>query len=369
MDRLAKNASFCTVALLLASCLFIVEPSSAQTKPSVPQFSLSIQDNAVVLTILNQPFDVHNSDNYSFYYDVRIMTAGNYWTDFQGTDEEYPRQSDSANTTFTYPIGKSSLFPSLTTVGGVPIPTSGEVTFQVMALIGTLEKSYSYPDGTYQYGLVGQVSSWSISQTINLPSNQSNPISYVSPTGGMSTQYQLTMFSPNSQTVCDGTLPLQFMLYWTYDLMPLFEPKTTYAYSIDGNPFFDITANRTSIDGPGHGYTFVYNPSFSYMIDVSNLTDGSHKLEIRSIFDFGHTLLNDTSTPFTFLVKNSNPHSATPSSSTPTSKPSESPTANPSSSPAPTVPEYPYTLPLVAVLATVTALLLIIKKKQTTNIL
>jgi hypothetical protein len=347
MGRFGKNVVFFAVALLLSASMFMVESSFAQTKPSVPEFSVSLQDNAVVLTILNQPVDASSRGNYTFYYDVRIMTAGYYWRSFPAADEEYTRQSTLANTTLTYPIGRSSLFPALTTVDGVPIPVTGEATFQVMALVGNLEKSYSYPDGTYSYGLVGEVSGWSSSQTINLPSNQTSPISYVSPTGAMSTKYQLTMFSPNSQTVCDGVLPFQFMLYWTYDLIPIFEHKTSYAYSIDGNPFIGMTANKTSMDAPGHGYTFVYNPSFSYMIDVSNLTDGSHEIKVQSTFDFGHTQLNDTSTAFGFVVKNSNPHMIPANTATPT--PTETSVASPSAdaSPTPKVPEFP----IIAVLA------------------
>lgn len=363
MGKLGKTAAFCVAALLLFSGMFMVEPSCAQTKPQTPQFTLSLQDNAVVLTIENQPFDVHNSNNYTFYYAVKIMTAGYYWADLPGYNERYPSQSDSPNTTFTYPIGKSSLFPLMTTVGGVPIPPTGEVTFQVMAQVGTLQKSYSYPDGSYAYGLVGQVSGWSSSQTIDLPSNQSSPQPYVSPTGGMSTQYRLTMFSPNSQTTCDSVLPLQFMLSWTYDLTPIFEPETTYSYSIDGNPFVNIAANKTSADCPGHGYTFVYNPSFSYTIDVSNLTDGSHKIEIRSIFDFGHTLLNDTSTSFSFAVKNSNPNLTPQSTTTPTAKSSAtSASADTSLTPTPTVPELSSTVLSVAVLVAAGAMLVLGKK-------
>jgi hypothetical protein len=359
MAELGKTVAFCVAALLLLG-MFIVDRSSAQTKPSVPQFTLSTQDNAVVLTIQNQPFDAQ-SGNSTFFYDVRVMTAGNYWASFHKPTEEYERQSESEVTIFTYPIGKSSLFPQLTTVGGIPIPTSGEATFQVNALVGTLQKSYAYPDGSYSLGLVGKVSGWSSSQTIKLPSNLSIPISYVSPTGGMSTHHELTLFSPDEQSTYDGILPLQFMISWNYDLIPIFEPNTSYAYSIDGNPFVGITANKTSMDGPGHGYTFVYNPSFSYMIDVSNLTDGHHEIAIRTIFDFGHTLLNDTSTSFSFNVKNSNPHIATP-----TSKPTEPSTAttsaNASTSPTPTVPEFPCVIPLVAVLAAVTALLVLVRK-------
>jgi hypothetical protein len=158
------------------------------------------------------------------------------------------------------------------------------------------------------------------------------------------------------------------MLSWTYDLMPIFEPKTTYAYSFDGNPFVNIVANKTSADCPGHGYTFVYNPSFSYMIDVSNLTDGHHEIAIRAIFDFGHTLLNDTSTSFNFNVKNSNPHLNPPNTltPTPTAKPANaSASADASPTPTSTVPELPSAAISIAVLSAASILLTLGKRKLT----
>ncbi len=318
--------------VILALCsLILVDCSSAQiSKPAIPTFTLALQDEAVVLSIENQPFDIHNSNNYSFYYDVRVMNVGGYWSSFRKDTEVYPTQSESNYTTFSYTIGNSQLFPSLTTLDGIPIPTTGEATFQVMALVGTLDKSYSYPDGSFSLGLKGQVSGWSSSQTITLPStNASSPEIYVSPMGGMSTSYRLTLFSPNEQVTYDGVLPLEFMLSWTYDIMPVFEPRTDYAYSIDGTQFVSITANKTSNDRPGGGYTFVYNPSFSYKLDVSGLTNGRHELAIRANFDFGHSLLNDTSRSFSFTVQNSNPR-INPSSTPP---PGEN-------LPKPSVPEF-----------------------------
>lgn len=362
MSGIRKTTAFCAVILLLSVCLFMVEPSSAKTKPSVPQFTLSTQDNTVVLTIQNQPFDAQDG-NSTFYYNVRIMTAGNYWGSFHKTTEEYPRQSNSEVTVFTYRIDKSSLFPQLTTVGGIPIPTSGEATFQVMALVGALQKSYVNPDGSYSLGLVGEVSGWSSSQTIKLPSNLSTPISYVSPTGGMSTHYELTLFSPDEQSTYDGVLHLQFIIFWNYDLMPIFEPKTTYEYCIDGDPFVVIAANKTVNDRPGCGYNFTYNPSFSYTLDVSGLKDGAHEIRIRSIFDFGRTLLNDTSTSFIFTVKNSNPRIASP---TPAPTPLESPIgASASPAPTPTIPDFPSAALCVAVFAFVSAVLVLLRKKFT----
>jgi hypothetical protein len=162
------------------------------------------------------------------------MTAGNTGQ-LRKSTEKYPRQSDSEVTVFTYPIGKSSLFPQLTTVGGIPVPASGEATFQVMALVGTLKQSYENPDGTYVLGLVGEVSGWSSSQTIKLPSNLSNPISYVSPTGEMSTRYKLTLFSPDEQSTSTACY-LSVHDFLEIDLTAILRRNKNYAYSIDGNP-------------------------------------------------------------------------------------------------------------------------------------
>lgn len=314
--------------VILALCsMIIVESSSAQiSKPAIPNFTLAIQNEAVVLSIENQPFDIYNSDGYSFYYNVRIMSANGNWFHLYDGENTPPTQSSSDYTTLNYPIAKSDLFPSLTTVAGIPIPPSGEASFQVIAMIGNWEKT-TYSDGTVSYGLKGgYVSGYSSSQTITLPStNASSPEIYVSPMGGMSTAYRLTLFSPNEQTPYDGVLPLEFMFMWTYDLIPIFEPRTDYAYSIDGTPFVSITANKTLNDRPGGGYTFVYNPSFSYKLDVSGLTNGRHELVIRANFDFGHSLLNDTSRSFSFTVQNSNPRinpSSTPTPAEDLPKPS-----------------------------------------------
>lgn len=349
-----KNFAFFSVVAVLFCSLFTVESGYAQvSKPSIPQFTLALENDKVVLTIQNQPFDVHNSDNYSFYYDVRVMNAGGSWSSFRRDTEAYPTQSESNYTTFSYVIGKSQLFPSLTTLDGIPIPPAGDASFQVMALVGTLDESWSYPDGSFSLGLKGQVSGWSDSQTITLPSiNASSPAIYVSPTGGMSTSYRLTLFNPDEQTTYDGVLPLEFMVIWSYDIMPIFEPTTDYAYSIDGNPFVSITANKTSNDRPGGGYTFVYNPSFSYTLDISSLTKGPHELVIRANFNFGHSQLNDTSTPFSFTVQNSNPNLNPNNTLTPT--------------PTPTVPELPL-LSIVTVLAVVSLLLVMGKRKQSFN--
>jgi hypothetical protein len=352
MDKIVKSLTLLLAVILVLSSLVMLESAKAQiSKPSVPQFTLTLQNNIVVLAIENQPLDA--SSNCSFYYDVRIMNVGGYWSSLYKAENGPPTQSNSNSTTLYYPIAKSDYFPSLTTIDGIPIPTTGEATFQVLAMIGNWEKT-TYSDGTVSYGLKGgEVSGWSGSQTITLPStNTSNPTVYVSPMGGMSTSYRLTMFSPNEQTLYDNVLPLEFMLVWTYDLLPLFEPKTDYAYSIDGNPFVGIAANRTSNDRPGGSYTFVYNPSFSYLLDISNLTNGRHAVVIRASFNFGHLLLNDSSTHFAFTVQNLNPRLTTSSTPCP--------------APTPTVPELSWIV-IMSLMVVMLPIAFVFRHRKTAN--
>jgi hypothetical protein len=152
-----------------------------------------------------------------------------------------------------------------------------------------------------------------------LMTNAQTTSSYVSPTGEMSTSYRLTMFSPDNQTIYNNTIPLNFSLEWTYDLMPVDDFKLTadYAYRIDDNPFVSIVSNQSSNDRYAGGTNFVYNPSFSYLLNVSNLSNGYHKIMIKASFYFGGNLFLDaTSTPFLFLVQNPTPTpSPTPSPS------------------------------------------------------
>ena len=119
--------------------------------------------------------------------------------------------------------------------------------------------------------------------------------SYVSPTGAMSTSYKLTLFSPDKQTIYNKTMPLNFTLTWTFDLIPVDDFKLTaeYAYSVDGNPFVSIVSNQSSNDHYAGGTNFVYNPSFSYLLNVSNLSNGQHKIVIEASFYFGGNLFLD----------------------------------------------------------------------------
>ena len=170
------------------------------------------------------------------------------------------------------------------------------------------------------------------------PVDSQTPRLYNSSTGEMCTSYKLVLYSPNEQTTYQDSMPLIFTLNWTYDLISFLELKAEYAYSIDNTAFVNVVSNQSSSDRYTQNATiapFLLNPSFSYLIDITNLTDGNHEIVIRSIFYFGsNILLNDTATPFGFTVQNST--KALPPSGTPNPTPTTSPTQNGSPCNSPT---------------------------------
>lgn len=315
---MSKTLAIVLFALLVLSSFVMVGSAFAQlvSKPSIPEFTLNIENETVVLTIENQPFDVNNSYNYTFYYDVRIKDIAGSWIGLYSA-EERPIQSNSNATVLYYPIEESDLFPNVTTVAGVVIPKSGRARFQVIALIGYLEGS----------GLVGEVSGWSDSQSIAVASeNAFDPYIYVSPET-WDTSYKLVLFSPDDQTIYNDTLPLAFILRWTFVPLPGMEPKADYAYRIDDNSFVSIVPNETS-----------KNPwSFSYMLDISNLQEGYHNIVIKATFYQGTFILDAPSNPFQFTVRTPIP--------TPTPSATPTPTLTPTPSPTPTFAPEPTSTP------------------------
>ena len=116
---MSKLATLLSISVLVLSSLVMVETACAQpvTKPSKPEFTINLENATVVLTIENQPFDVNNSYNYTFYYDVRIQGIDYSWIGLYSA-EERPIQSNSNTTVLYYPIEESALFPNVTTVAG-----------------------------------------------------------------------------------------------------------------------------------------------------------------------------------------------------------------------------------------------------------
>jgi hypothetical protein len=152
--------------------------------------------------------------------------------------------------------------------------------------------------------------------------------------------FYITICSPDDQTAYVNTMPLRFNITWTeYPRFPFSDIPPAlngyYAYSIDDDPFVQVTSNQSANDvfyqRPANNFTI--NPSFSYSVDISHLQKGYHKIAINTslyhstVYPPDHLYFNMTTAPYTFLVEE------------PTTTPTQQPTREPS--PSPTIPEFP----------------------------
>jgi len=167
-----KRVAFVLVLALVSSSLMVVRPvQSAITTPSVPEFTVKLSvNNTIELKIENQPFDNDNIYNYSFVYNVRIRTSEENWTDLYDAEDGYPPQSNSDYTVLSYVLGESAYYPpadyplSPSMKVGI-LPTSGQVDFQVEAMIGHRDRGV-YSNGMMPYVFKGEKSGWSNTQTL-----------------------------------------------------------------------------------------------------------------------------------------------------------------------------------------------------------
>jgi len=146
-------------------------------KPSVPEFTVEQKDNSTMeIRIKNQPFDWNNAYNYSFFYNVRIRTSDENWTDLYDAEDGYPTQSNSDYTVLSYRLGESAYYPpedyplSPSMKVGI-LPTEGQVDFQVEAMIGYRNRGV-YANGIMPYVIKGEKSGWSNTQTLNIGESQ-----------------------------------------------------------------------------------------------------------------------------------------------------------------------------------------------------
>ncbi len=159
----------------------IPTPTPFIPKPAVPEFTVKLihsfpEENktTIELTIKNQPFDKNNTNHYSFVYNVRISTDGENWTDLYDAEDGYPYQSNSDYTVLSYVLGEIAYYPSEdyplapSTKVGV-LPTSGQVDFQVEAMIGYRTRSWEFIGGqVLPYVFEGERSGWSSAQTLTI---------------------------------------------------------------------------------------------------------------------------------------------------------------------------------------------------------
>jgi hypothetical protein len=181
-----KVCSFTIVFVLLASSLIIAATVQAEVpKPSIPEMTITLVEDAVQLTIKNQPYHTYNDSEdhvITLYYHIRMK---DHYEDFwQYTTypipvsyrlPDYFPASKSEFTTMDIPYtehsigfdGRNFRYPS------------GQVDFEVEAFMGYstvigIDGSMSDPDD-YFYFFKGEASGWSDTQTITIASPQYTP--------------------------------------------------------------------------------------------------------------------------------------------------------------------------------------------------
>jgi hypothetical protein len=184
---MAKILKACFIMVLLFSLFAVAvhfgtgQASTDVTeisKPSVPEFTVQQKDNSSIeIRIKNQPFDWNNAYNYSFFYNVRIRTSNENWTDLYDAEDGYPTQSNSNYTVLSYRLGESAYYPpedyplSPSMKVGI-LPTEGQIDFQVQAYIGYRDRGPLIAGGIMPYVIKGEKSGWSNTQTLAIDENQ-----------------------------------------------------------------------------------------------------------------------------------------------------------------------------------------------------
>jgi hypothetical protein len=184
---MAKILKACFIMVLLFSLFAVAvhfgtgQASTDVTeisKPSVPEFTVQQKDNSSIeIRIKNQPFDWNNAYNCSFFYNVRIRTSNENWTDLYDAEDGYPTQSNSNYTVLSYRLGESAYYPpeyyplSISMKVGI-LPTEGQIDFQVQAYIGYRDRGPLIAGGIMPYVIKGEKSGWSNTQTLAIDENQ-----------------------------------------------------------------------------------------------------------------------------------------------------------------------------------------------------
>jgi hypothetical protein len=180
-----KRVTLLLIAILAASSLLMVEvaPASAQSKPSVPEFTVEFAGRNLELKIKNQPFVPYYDDNMGrnvgFYYNIHVkLHSSDKWVGLYNAEEGYLGQSDSEYTTLILGYldqnGLSIHAQNYAQNREVLAASSGDqVDFQVEAMIGNLARAGGPP--FFNWELVGDYSGWSRTQTVTVPTPSPAP--------------------------------------------------------------------------------------------------------------------------------------------------------------------------------------------------
>lgn len=137
--------------------------------------------------------------------------------------------------------------------------------------------------------------------------------------------FDLTMYSPVNQSGYSKTMPLDFNIDWLVGVYPFFNWTFAgiYTYSIDNMSPVVIDSNQSSNSRYDSATDFEYSPSFSYILDISNLTNGNHQIAVSAGMYYNNNgnlmdeIFKATSEPIYFQVQDSTASSPTPTPTVP----------------------------------------------------
>ncbi len=176
MGKIGNGFSLLLVVVLATSSVIIFETARAQTTPPLPEFSITVETQQTVVVTINNSYE-HNT--YTF-YNIRAKDhLSNNWTEF----------FDAHTYTATNPRGYISSSNSENTTVNLQInyEPGSQVDFQMEAIqyrespVWIPDHSWAQtPEGGHyeqRYSFNTTTSGWGNTQTITIPSTNSNSIS------------------------------------------------------------------------------------------------------------------------------------------------------------------------------------------------
>ncbi len=178
---------------MLTSSFFLIRTAQTQISPSVPEFTLKIEDRShdvvnatgtfhveikFVDVVIKNPnpsvYAVVNESVVKLYYNIRIKDHSQGWTTGLLTPNLAPSTTD--NTIVKFGLGKVNPDPGGWSIWIGNITTSGQVDIQVLGIDGFYTKLTSQNPPCWrlpEFSVFNETgrSAWSNTQTITLPVN------------------------------------------------------------------------------------------------------------------------------------------------------------------------------------------------------
>jgi hypothetical protein len=176
MDKIGKTIALFLTLTIIVPCLTLLTINfvNAQTmsKPSVPEFTLELEDNWLKVTAQNQPIISNGHDGAGIFYDARFKWRESDWppSETNSKQGQFIREIDTSGTT-NWMISINGFYELLGT------SSSNQLDYQIRAINGYPNSGsmYSSPFGGVDPNsrpiIIIDASDWSNTQTITIPDN------------------------------------------------------------------------------------------------------------------------------------------------------------------------------------------------------